>query len=325
MHSLTEQIPAPLHAYTKLIESADVLRHRIELPPIDPIQGARILNRAAADQPLPVLGAWSLSRAEAQRIEQEQGGAPLGGWAALTQVVAGTGLLHCLDDRFIAASNEADWSDEQLQRALIEALTVRACPPVLIVTLCALAGISAVAILHIMQPLHDGLVSWGQQPDSERTRGLHDALTSQPDEQLVCIHFFGMLGAILEALATLTTSRTYPILALSDLLHQAALHTRRKLLAQLSPFARARFLSGTPELPHPAKLTYAERAAHDLLDHFLIPAGLALPVSTTRFLPMVHLLRGTFDVVTHHGSLARSLCLNDLLTERVATHMKKGA
>jgi hypothetical protein len=292
---------------------------KLDAPAISPIEAARLfVTHTHKHGPLPLLGAWRLHPAHARLLERSSGGAPAGGWAALAAVLAGTPLVQITDEGFIATTSPERldlWTPGMIQRAIIEALTCRMAPPVTAAGLFILMGINPIAGLHLARSIHDGLAPWSSQPSSERTAALGQQLAQDPMLHPLRESFFGALAIMLELLRSLSPDHMYPVDALANLVMSVCC-SQRELLWQLAPPAqRAQLFSSDMHLfdEDGMRERALDFATLDLLDGYLVPAGLARRLEGGMFAPCPDALRADFDIVGVDPS-ERTMWLTRFLT-----------
>jgi hypothetical protein len=290
-----------IHRYLALIESGSPLT--LAPPAISPVEAARhLVAHAHKHAPLPLLGAWRLHPGHARLLERAAGGSPAGGWAALAGVMAGTPLLQVTDDGFIPTTSLARldlWAPALIQRALIESLTCRMAPPVTAAGLFVLMGLNPIAGLQLARSLHDALAPWDSAPHTERTAFISQRLDADPTLGPLRDSFFGIITIILEALRTLTPDHRYPTDALATLVLTVCHAQREQLWQATTPAQRAHLFLFDPSMIEAEAMQ--ERALDfatlDLLDGFLVPAGLARRVEGGMFVPCHDALMCDFDIV----------------------------
>jgi len=311
-HKLTDA----LSSYMLLTEARTPLT--MPAPVMSAPEAARALIRHAhKHKALPLCGAWRLHPAQARLLEREAHGTPAGGWAAFTGVMAGTPMMQVVDAGFIPliTPDELDaWDDALIQRALIEALTVRLAPPITAAGIFVLTGLNPFAGLTVARKLHASLPSWSARPDSTRARYLEQQLAVDPLLEPVAQMFFGAIAVLFEALATLRADRAYPIDALAQFVADVMRASQLKLAACTAE-RLGLFLPG--EQGREAHLGRAmDFTALDLLDGFLIPAGLARRLDGAHFCVHTALFAAdTFDLIFHPDAASRTHKLTEFLTE----------
>lgn len=311
------QVSTTLTSYIELTESGAAFAPALA-PAMSTTEAARALVRHAhKHKALPLCGAWRLHPAQARLLERDTHGTPAGGWAAFTGVMAGTPMMQVVDAGFIPliTPDELDaWDDAIIQRALIEALTVRLAPPITAAGIFVLTGLNPFAGLTVARTLHASLPSWSARPDAARARRLEQQLAGDPLLEPVAQMFFGAVAVLLEALATLRSDHAYPIDALARFVADVMLSSQLKLAACTAE-RLGLFLRGEPNTD--AHLGRAmDFTALDLLDGFLIPAGLARRLEGSRFCINTALLAAdTFDLLFHPDAASRTHKLTEFLTE----------
>jgi hypothetical protein len=297
-------------AYTNLLNASAPLP-ALATPTLTPFQAARLLIAHAREHgPLPLLGAWRLHPAHSRLLERKGYGAPLGGWAALAGVLADTPLMQINDEGFVAliAQPELDaMSDEDIQRALIEALTVRMVPPCTAAGLFILMGINPIAGLHLARIIHNSLPAEAGRHTPEQLDQLRDRLVLQHVAALA-ICFFGAISLVQQLLATLDPARCYPTEQLTHALLAICKHQRAQLERACDVTQRAQIFS--PKKHEFDEDTLVERVLDftviDLLDGFLIPAGLARRIEGGLFCVTTAAARTDFDSITFPSAHSQS-------------------
>jgi hypothetical protein len=290
----------------------------LSAPPLTPCQAARLLIAHAREHgPLPLLGAWRLHPVHSRLLERAAHGAPLGGWAALAGVLAGTPLMQIRDDGFVALISQPDldaMSDEDIGRTLIEALTVRMAPPCTAAGLFILMGINPIAGLHLARIIHDSLPASAGRHTPEQLDQLHSRIAQQ-DTAALATCFFGAIAAILQLLATLDPARAYSNERLAQTVLHICKHQRTQLERACDATQRAQIFSPNGHADNEDRLMELalDFTILDLLDGLLIPAGLARRIEGGLFCVTAAARRTDFDNITLTSHQAREALFADLL------------
>jgi hypothetical protein len=307
-----------VHRYLGLLEHPTPVT--LAPPAIRTVEAARALVAHAHQHgPLPLLGAWRLHPSHARLLERTTGASPTGGWAALAGLLGGTPLMQVTNDGFIATCplHRLDlWTPALIQRAIIESLTCRMAPPITAAGIFMLMGLNPITGLHLARSIHDALVPWDAPPDSARTQLIAANLDRDPLLATLRDCFFGIITVLLEALRTLAPGNKYPIDALANLALAICASHREQLWQAASPTQRAQLFLFDPDSLSPQALH--ERALDfvtlDLLDGYLVPAGLARRLEGGMFAPCHDTLMSNFDIVGVDPN-ERAMWLSRFLTE----------
>ncbi len=238
-----------------------------------------IVELIQAQGPLATLTPWRIHPRVAHALEQRTGHAPPGGWEGLVGLLAGAGVLRVEHDGVYAACSPQDlflWGGGALRTRMLEALTRQLIPPQ------AAAGLMMMIGLHPAWGLrlaHEAHVEELQGP-LRRVSALEDPVRF-PRAGLDAARegVFGALAATLEALRALPASRCFPIDSFAGVF-EAACAMGRALMRErwdhracegAVPLLVEQLIMTGPK----ARARACEHLSADLLDHWLVPAGVA--------------------------------------------------
>lgn len=271
-----------MRTYTELISTTNPIE-----PPYEPPQmrapTRALLARAHERGPLELRGPWRLHPSVSRALDAQAGITPPGGWAGLASVLAGAGVLQVRGQGIsplISLEELEGWSDQELRRRLIEALTLRLVPPATAAGLFLLVGIHPAWGLRLANAVHERLGL--EDPDRDPPQGpgtLGDpTLFPQPVLRALERGVFGGISALFEALRTLDAGRAYPLEALGELVWQVCQFVQR-FLRRERPARRAGelglFIDHLTDRFGDASQRALDFAMLDLVDHLLVPAGAA--------------------------------------------------
>ena len=205
-----------LQAHQKLLESG---RPRGAEPDIvAPSRALVDLVRFADDgHTLASIHPWELAPRVSRELEDRFGYTPPGGWARLTGLAAGAGIVHATPDRFVVLAT-ADWIEGQPHRfctRMVEAFTKRLIPP------------AAAAALYVALDVHP---LWGLELGRDVGACQHPhgpspgAKTALP---VVRELVFGTLTGLVTSLRCVEADLRYPADVLGDVLWESAVSARR--------------------------------------------------------------------------------------------------
>ncbi len=237
-----------------------------------------VMTYADARGVLEVAGPWRMSPAEARRMEDALGWTPSGGWAALVALLCGTGALVATHHGFYAKQTIAAWqerTDDEVRLALGEAFTRFLVPPTPMAGLCVSLGV---------HPYWGLRVAKAQGGAGDDTFLEEHAQKLFPPEHLEIAEttVFGAIAGVFAGLAALPSGHAYPVDALTEFA-RCCLQTAWTMGRDMwdpSADAYPMFESSGPRWNDPGAL---DVFLSDLLDHVLVPAGLASRVEVGRF------------------------------------------
>lgn len=235
-----------------------------------------LVDLALREGALGFQGAWRLDSKHAQQLEQQTGLVPPGGWQGLAGVLAGCDVLRVVDDGFVATTTPqalGAMSAADLQRTMIEALTIRLIPPATAAGLFLLVGIHpawGLRLAYEAQP----------EPDPRSATLMHDPVMFPPRHLPVLERaVFTTLGSILSLLQSLPHDRRYPIDALAELVGRSCELGRTIIEEGIRHPMDGRVPVMITHLLHqnPTRKRH-QRAVDftlmDLIDAFLVPCGI---------------------------------------------------
>lgn len=215
----------------------------------------------AAPQP------WVMASRPARELEERFGYAPAGGWGRLVALMAGADLFEAETEQFVPRTPVAlveQYSNEELQVALLEAFTRGLCPPQ------SMAGMLVALDVHPM---------WGLRVAHDvRTRGLprnqirDEKLFPRPALKLVSQMIYGSVAAFFSVLNELKSDHSYPLDPMVGLFYECAEVARQVTRERLEkPGPLPIFLSSDFDGVRPT----TDFVQTDLFDAVLVPANLA--------------------------------------------------
>ena len=301
----------------------------VKSPPqaLDHRPAARALVELALQEGgLRTYGPWRLASEHVHRLEQRTSLSPPGGWAALAGVLMGCDVLHMDHEGIIALTTPealAQRSAEQLQRQLIEALTVRLVPPTTAAGMFLIMGVHPAWGLRLAYKTH-GERDAGEQPlgrDHAQRRLMVDERMF-PERQVQVMHraVFTTLACIIELLRSLPPGKRYPIDELSELVYRAC-ELGRSIIERgvrhpcdgLVPMLVTQLIHHGPGPRRHQRAT--DFAVTDLIDGFLVPVGAA----TRHEDHTISLCPAAMDDQVRVGgdgdTLGQTRCLTKLLAE----------
>ena len=265
-----------LDTYTALSQHYNVITPS-PAPPALLEDACALVELARSHGPLPLQGPWRLHASVCRELERETKRTPPGGWQGLASLLAGTDLFEVRADGFhdlIGAQVVAARGEQDLRRALVESLTVRLVPPTSAAGLFLLMGLHPGWGLRLANDVHTSL---GKEPESELARitGLFPRATLEVVQRGV---FGATISVIFEALRTLEPDHAYPIDALADFVWHAC-RFGHDLIEREAPSLQNHgldlFIDHLTQRSSDTKQRATDFTILDLLDHFLVPAGIA--------------------------------------------------
>lgn len=280
-----------LHAYTTLLSEHAPMPTRPEPPELLPC--ARVLLHHAHDGgPMPLQGAWRLHPTAATQLTARAGGlTPQGGWHGLASMLSGTRFLKVTHAGFTALQNPDTielWTESELQRAMLESLSMHLIPPTTAAGLFLMIGLHPAWGLRVANETHKILADREHDPhELTRLNTLEDeGLFPHPSHAIISHAIFASLSIILEALRSLEAGKLYRIDHLSAVILEATRHARH-LIKTRSPVTGRRALE--PFIDHiTGHLQDAVARVHDftqldIVDNYLVPAGIVQRFDDQRF------------------------------------------
>ncbi len=311
-----------LHAYTTLISEASPAQSE-QGPPPKLLPLARLLMQHAHELgTLPLQGAWRLHPNQGQALTEAAGGlTPPGGWQGLASLLSGTPVLKATHMGFIPML-EVDvmelWTEAELRRGLLEALSLRLIPPTTAAGLFLMMGLHPAWGLRVANETHK-LIAQHDPHELIKLNTLDDeGLFPHPSHAVISHAIFASLSIILETLRSLEAGQRYRIEHLSSVMLEATRHARH-LIKTRSPQAGKRALE--PFIDHvTGHLNEAEARAHDftrldLLEHYLVPAGVVQCFEDQSFCVWPEAISGRLKLFGH-GELGAQHHLTDMIARQ---------
>ena len=265
-----------LDTYSALSQNYNVISPAPKPPEL--LEDACALLELARERgPLPLQGPWRLHTSVCRELERETRRTPPGGWQGLAALLAGTDAFEVRADGFhdlIGAQVLAARGEHDLRRAIVESLTVRLVPPASAAGLFLLIGLHPGWGLRLANEVHTQL---GQEPESDlaKVAGLFPADTLE----LVRRGVFGAtISVIFETLRTLEADQAYPIDALADIVWSACRFGHDFIEREhrhIHTPGLDLFIDHLTQRASDTKQRAVDFTILDLLDHFLVPAGIA--------------------------------------------------
>lgn len=305
--------------YCELIKSPTPIHPAHNRPVLLPSARA-LVQRAIEHERLDIDGPWRLASHECRALERSTQTVPPGGWRGLCSLLAGTGLIRTGADAFFPTASSASiykWDEATTRRKLTEAFTMRLVPP------STAAGLFLLVGLHPAWGLKLASISHEQVPEISPVGSRRAAQLSDPNKfppraiRAARQGFFATISIIIEALRTLDADRAYPIDALARVIADAAEFGRVLVQQELPPQ-----LAQPPMIPifidqivgplPGLEQRSIDFTTHDLLDNFLVPAGVVRRFDQHTFCVWPELISDDTEIF-EHGALGEHALLWQML------------
>jgi hypothetical protein len=273
---------------------------------------------------LPLEGAWRLGSETVRDLRSRHGYTPPGGWRGVASLAAGCDVLEASREEFEARTTPealSDWSDAETRRRLVEAFTRRLVPPTTAAGLFILLGVHPAWGVHLAHASNRRSTS-REETKNDRSRRERDLF---PEETFRVVRraVFGAMSATTTALRQLDGDARYSVDALAEWIECVCRQTRQRAEGELGEADRsglAPFVDDSEVQLDGSNWRVIDFTTEDLLDSFLVPAGVArhFDDGTFRIEPeaLADVCVGPFGVEQQHEHLTR--LLSDDPTSRVA-------
>jgi hypothetical protein len=234
-----------------------------------------VLDLARELGSLPTVAAWQLEPLVAERLRQETGFSPCGGWCKLVALLAGTDFLDATKTGFVLGARQ-ELPHELTKTLLIEAFTQKLVPPTTAASTFLALGVHPAWGLRLAWQIQHG--------DDEAIRDVFATERLAILEEVVAT----FLCVLLEILCSLETGKSYRCELFGD------------AVAEAVEFARAKYVQTggfEPFLDKPPK-RIAHVLAREVLSSVLVPAGAGKLIDGSRFViaPTEVMKCAAFDV-----------------------------
>lgn len=223
-------------------------------------------------------GPWRLAPGESRSLEESLGYAPVGGWATLVALVAGTGAMAATHHGFYPKQTVRAWQDKSdldIRTDLAEAYTRCLVPPM------AAAGLFVSLRIHPLWGLRVAKAQGGAGEDffDEDDSGAFDP----EDLRIAEVATFGAIAGLMSGLAALPAGLAFPMDAVGAFLG-ACVRTARELAFDAWEPGRSGFeVFLGPESSSMSSARGLDATADDIFDEVLVPAGLVRRLEDGRF------------------------------------------
>ncbi len=176
----------PLNIYAHLFDRAE----SVENARFPSALHIYLQDLADFDRSLDTEAAWRLDSRIAQKLADETGHAPPGGWSKFVNLVAGTRWVKTQRERFIVQG--VPDADENLRQELVEAYTQQLVPPTVASSTFILLGIHPAWGVYLANKMSRTSASSTKRKDDLFPEATLDVVTR-------CV--YGAIGTVMEALA----------------------------------------------------------------------------------------------------------------------------
>lgn len=236
-----------------------------------------LMTYAEGANRLEVAGPWRLAPAEARRIESTLGYSPVGGWARLVSLAAGTGALAATMHGFYPKQTVRAWQDRseaEVRAALAEGFSRFLVPP------AAAAGLFVALQMH---PLWGLRVAKSQGGAGEDVFNELDEHVFSPDDLEIAEYAtFGTIAGFFAGLAALRPGLAYPLDAVAPFFAACATTSMQMARDAWERGASPIDVFGPP-LENAMGASSVLGTASEILESVLVPAGLVRHLEDGRF------------------------------------------
>lgn len=230
--------------------------------------------------PFALEGAWRLDSDEARKLTDRAGARPAGGWLAVAALAAGCDVLEASRDQFepgLSPEEIRGWTSDETTRRLLHAFTRDLVPPTTAAGLFIMLDIHPAWGVHLAHTVHRLDDDEADEPNrNPRNRDLFPSESLQVVGSMVS----DALRRIIDRLAHLDPEETYSVQDLSSFVREVCDDIVEKAREDREP------QSGLDPLVDSNADTRTnwrstDFVAQDLLDAYLVPAGVATRTSGT--------------------------------------------